>query len=126
MPKDVTKRTTDAFDVIMGSSLFRTDGADIDLCAALIELADAIDDEPESEGGWVYLGEFLECTASDLVVGAYWALTEWHAGQNSPEYAAMCALGRIFSPGMSSGPEEGTGEEYAYKQVDAYFAGTLN
>jgi hypothetical protein len=121
MSEKCNARTIAAFDAIMGSRLFRIDGPDIDLCAALVELAAAIDEEPESEGGWIYLGEGDECTASDLVIGAYWALTEWYAGQNSPEYAAMCALGRIFSPGMSSGPEEGSGEMVAYEQVDAYF-----
>ena len=41
-----------------------------------------------------------------MIVGAYWHYSEWHGGQTSDGYAALCALGKIFRPGMT-GPEEG-------------------
>lgn len=112
--------TRNAWSRISSSSLFRTDGPDIDLCESIEALVSAIEDEPE-ESDWLYLGEFGDCTASDFIVGAYWALAEWHGGQWSPEYRALSILGRLFSPGMTDGPEEGTGEQIAYEQVDAYF-----
>jgi hypothetical protein len=114
--------TVRAFDTIARSSLFRTDGPDIDLCQALIDLADAVRGEDRNNDAWLYLGEGGECCASDLIVGAYWALTEWHAGQWSPEYAAMCALGGIYSPGMESAPSEDDPAHWPYKAVGNYFA----
>ena len=118
-----TNRTMEAFDAIMGSDIFRLNGPRIDLCAALEELAEAVHAEPEDSDGWIYLGEFSECTCADLIVGAYWALTEWHGGQWSDEYRAMCALSKVFSPGMSSAPteEDGGGEFEAYRAVGDYF-----
>jgi len=41
----------------------------------------------------------------EVIVGAYWHYTKWHGGQASMTYAALCALGQIFDPGMS-GPEK--------------------
>ena len=38
----------------------------------------------------------------DLIVGAYWHYTEWHSGQWSKGYAALSALGRIYSPNMET------------------------
>lgn len=113
-------QTETAFDRIMSSSVFRTNGPDIDLCSALIELCDAINAEDETD--W-YLGEYADCCLCDLLPGAYWALTEWHAGQYSPEYRALCAIGSIFQPGMSQPPteEDGSGEFIAYKQAGKYF-----
>ena len=114
------KTTEAAFNYIMQSALFRLNGEKIDLCASLITLADAI--KAEEETNWS-LGESLECSLDSLIVGAYWSLTEWHAGQASDSYAAMCALGAIFSPGMSSaptGPDDGS-EWDAYQAVNEYF-----
>jgi hypothetical protein len=51
----------------------------------------------------------------DLIVGAYWHYTEWHAGQASPEYAALSALGQIFNPNMSM-PEP---DNEAYQLLNA-------
>jgi hypothetical protein len=90
--------TETTFNAIMQSELFRRNGQKIDLCEELQTLCRAIKDEDETN--WS-LGEFGECTLDSLLIGAYWALSEWHAGQSSPEYAALCAIGGIFSPGMS-------------------------
>ena len=87
--------TKNAFNLIMQSELFRLNGLKIDLPAALIDLAHAITAEEETD--WS-LGEFLECSLDSLIVGAYWSLTEWHGGQSSPEYAALCALGNNENP----------------------------
>lgn len=47
----------------------------------------------------------------DLIIGAYWHYTEWHDGQDSETYMALSAIGTIYSPGMTSGVEQDTGEE---------------
>jgi hypothetical protein len=48
------------------------------------------------------LGESSNCALDSLIVGAYWHYSDWHGGQWSDAYAALCALGNVFSPGMSS------------------------
>lgn len=112
--------TTEAiFDSIMESSIFRLNGPKIDLCQALIDLCAAI--KAEEETNWS-LGECGECTLDSLLVGAYWSLTEWHAGQNSAEYAALCAIGSIFSPGSTSTPSEDDNEFIPYSAIGEYFA----
>ena len=70
----------------------------------LIALANSVhntDDEIDWE-----IGEFGMFCLSDLIVGAYWHFTEWHAGQTSKSYAALCALGQVFNPGMSDVEED--------------------
>jgi len=115
--------TIAAFDAIALSSIFRLNGEDIDLPAALIRLADAVDAEDPDNDAWIYLGEGGDCCCSDLIVGAYWALTEWHGGQYSDTYRAMCALGNVFSPGMSMPPTSDEEPEYwPYKAIGDYFA----
>jgi hypothetical protein len=42
----------------------------------------------------------------DLIVGAYWHYSEWHGGQSSKSYVALCALGQVFTPGMSRADED--------------------
>ena len=114
-----------AYNAIMRSAVFRTDGKPIDLSRALSLLARAVHTHETDESIWSSLGDGEECALGDLIVGAYWAMTDWHAGQSSPEYAALCALGRIYSPGYSSGPESDSGEVIAYELIDAYFAGKV-
>ncbi len=110
-----------AFNRIMQSSLFRTDGPAIDLPEALAALGNAVRNNDTDETTWS-LGECDICTLGGLIVGSYWALAEWHGGQSSPEYAALCALGRIFSPGRcASGPEPESDECTAYDAISAWF-----
>jgi hypothetical protein len=109
-----------AFNAIMQSELFRTNGPAIDLPQALETLARAVHDNETDEFTW-NLGEFLECDLGGLIVAAYWSLSEWHAGQSSPEYRALSALGDVFSPGMSSGPEPDSSESEAYDAFDEWF-----
>lgn len=108
------------FERIIKSALFRLDAPQIDLCESLIELCDAI--KREGETNWS-LGESDACTLDALLIGAYWSLAEWHGGQWSPEYAALCAIGSIFSPGISCPPtSEDEPEFYPYQACNEYFA----
>lgn len=107
------------FDEIMSSDMFRTDGKPIDLPEKLIELAKAVAVD-QSEDKWS-LGECLECDLASFIIGAYWSLVEWHGGQSSIEYVAMCSLGAIYKPNMANGPEEDTSEQTAYEQCNEWF-----
>lgn len=111
--------TQEIFDKITKSHLFRTDGERIDVPQAFIDLAEAINAEEETDWN---MGECAECTLSDLVVGAYCAFSEWHAGQWSPEYTALCALGGIYSPGMECAPEGDDSAHAAYAAVNYHYA----
>lgn len=110
-----------AFHRIMRSSMWRTDGEAINLPAALIELGNAVADNETDESTWSLGGESLNCDLGSLIVGAYWSCTGWHAGQSSDSYAALCALGRVFSPGMTSGPEPDSSEFIAYETCNEWF-----
>lgn len=82
------------------------------------ELSNVIADyEGETETIW-YLGEHGDYTLDALLVGAYWHLTCWHGGQDSKSYAALCAIGRVFNPGMTNGPEDESSEKDIYDTLD--------
>lgn len=117
---DTTPETIAAFNQIMESSIFRTDGEDIDLCDALTKLCEAVEAEPDYSE-WYNIGEGLECDCASLLIGAYWSLAEWHGGQASPEYATHCAIGGIYTPNMANGPEPGSSEATAYELINQYF-----
>ena len=110
--------TESIFNRIMNSSLFRLDGEDVDLTAELTNLGNAVMSEGETD--WS-IGEYLECDLVSLIIGAYWALTEWHGGQDSDTYAAMCSLGQVYSPGMTDGPEPDSSKQDAYNVVCSYY-----
>lgn len=103
--------TATQFDLIMKSSIFRLDGYPISLLDALQSLCNCINEEEETDWN---MGEGGECRLDDLITAAYRALTQCHAGQESQSYSVMCSLGRIFKPGMCSGPEEGSSEMDVY------------
>lgn len=105
--------TAELFHQIMESDLFRTNGQEIDLCQTVKELCLSI--EAEDETNW-YEGEGLECTLGDFLVGAFWAFTECHEGQNSLSYEILCQLGSIYSPGMTRKPENSS-ELVAYEMI---------
>ena len=89
-----------------------------DLAPAFIELCSLVEaEDSEDETIW-YIGEFGHCSLMDLIIGAYWHYTEWHDGQSSQSYAALCALGSIFSPGMVDGPEPDSSESGVYNMLD--------
>lgn len=110
---------------VINRSVFRIDGTlDYDrVTDAVIALCNAIDDYCRSyyrkgqdydDAVW-YIGESAECALSDFIVGAYWHYSDWHAGQSSNGYAAMSALGQVFSPGMT-GPET---DNTAYEMLNS-------
>jgi hypothetical protein len=73
---------------------------------AIIKLAEVISSTDTDESTW-YIGECGYLGGLDnLIVGAYWHYTEWHGGQASKSYLALCALGGIFSPGGTSLDED--------------------
>ena len=108
------------FNAIMQSDIFRLNGPAIDLPEALETLARAVQENETDESTWS-LGEFSECDLGSLIAAAYWILSEWHAGQASPEYRALCQLGRVFKPGMTSGPEPDSSEADAYAVFNEWF-----
>jgi hypothetical protein len=116
--------TAPLFNTILKSSLFRLNGPQIDLCQVILDLCHAIKSEEETD--WS-LGEGRECTLDSFLIGAYWSLSEWHGGRASPEYAALCAIGSIFSPGMASAPTSDDEPEYwPYVAVNNHFAKISN
>ncbi len=82
---------------------------------AIERLANVVRDTETDTDVW-YLGEFC-CPLDSILVGAYWHLTEWHGGQWSDTYRAMCAVGDVYSPGMESGPEPESCENDVYEQL---------
>lgn len=110
--------TKEAYDRIMESEVFRLNGPKIQLAEALIDLGNCIKAEDETDWN---MGEGNEATLDSLVVGAYWSLTEWHAGQESMTYAALCTLGSIYKPNMASAPSEEDSEYPAYELIGKHF-----
>lgn len=118
---EATKATIKAFERITESSLCRIGGPDIDLLAAIVELCEAVENEGSDNDAWLYLGEFGEFTIPDFLVGAYWALVGWTGDGQHDTNAAYYAIGGIFSPGMTSGPDDDC-SKWAYTLVGNYMA----
>ena len=116
---------TMTYNAIMQSNVFRLNGPSIDLPRALTLLGQALHKYELPEGAWCSLGEFSEACLGDLVVGGYWACSEWHGGQFSDTYAALCSLGQVFSPGMSNAPDPEESEFTAYEQIGEWFTRSL-
>jgi hypothetical protein len=110
-----------AYNAIMRSEVFRLDGPAIDLPRAFTLLGQALDKYDLPEGIWCSLGESTEACLGDLIVGAYWALSEWHGGQASDTYVALCSLGQVFKPGMTSAPGYEDSEFTAYELIGDWF-----
>jgi hypothetical protein len=77
-------------------------------------LADRIHEYPDDSEQLWYIGESDYATLDSLIVGAYWHYSEWYSGQWSEEYATLCALGKVFSPGYTSKPTRGESEYDVY------------
>lgn len=114
------------FNVIIQSGIFRLNGPKIDLCKELQALVVEIQQTEDPDCRLWSIGEFLECSLDSLIIGAYWALTEWHTGQYSPEYATFCKISEIFSPGRSFLDLDNSGEAFAYEQVSDHFSQQLS
>jgi len=110
--------TKEIFLEIMKSDLCYLAGPRIDLEQITLDLCAAINAEKETD--W-HLGECETFSLSDYIIGAYWAFSQWHGGQTSQSYAALCALGSIFSPGMCDGPEPESSEQMAYEAIFTWF-----
>lgn len=96
---------------LISNSLF-TINASLDyerITDAFVVLGSALADLDTDESVW-YIGEYSYACLGDLIVGAYWHYSEWHGGQWSQSYVALCALGSIYSPGMADGPEDDSAE----------------
>ena len=87
---------------------------------AITLLANTVREEETEEDVW-YIGELGMASLDSLLIGAYWFFCDYHGGQNSEEYATLCAIGEIFSPGMSGGVEEDTSEKCVYKAFEDLF-----
>jgi hypothetical protein len=79
---------------------------------SITRLANIVMDSETTEETWWIESPYIGLT--DLITGAYWHYTEWHGGQSSPEYAALCALGRVYTPNMET-PEP---ENEAYQLLE--------
>jgi len=93
------KNINNLFKVI-NNSLFTIEGklSYNRITDAIIALSNEIDDfDGETESIWS-IGEFGECFMDDLLIGAYWHYTGWHDGQGSKSYAALCCLGKVYTP----------------------------
>lgn len=90
----------------------------IDAIALLADQVHDYDDGSDSAEAIWYL-ESLHCASIDsILVGAYWHLTEWHAGQSSNTYSALCRIGTVFNPGMTQGPEPESSEFDVYNELE--------
>lgn len=118
-PEDTVKyKNINRFFVVVSRALFRTTsklGYQRTL-EAIERLAQVVHDTNTEEDVW-YMGENSDATLADVICGAYWFLMDYHGGQNSLEYRVYCRLGEIFKPGMTSGPEEESSEEYVYEML---------
>lgn len=98
----MTIRNIERLYNVIENSLFTINGK---LCYdrvtdAIIALCREISETETDETLW-YIGEHGYASLDSLIVGAYWHYTEWHGGQYSKSYAALCCLGDIFDPGFS-------------------------
>ena len=90
---------------VIDNSLFMTTGK-LDynrITDAITKLSNELHHAPEEELEHIlYIGESGNCYLPDLIEGAFWHYSEWHSGQWSQGYAALSALGQVFSPGMTT------------------------
>lgn len=81
----------------------------------LLDLVDAIkfcpDDQTE-EIWYIGEGSIFGFTLADFIEGAWYWFADHHRGQYHVTYAALSALGTIFSPGMGSEPEASAQDAY--------------
>lgn len=91
----------------------------------IIKLANLVAEKETPEFFLQETGEFNEFALDSLLIGAYWHYTEWHSGQWSKGYRALCAIGGVYSPGMESGTEPGTSENEAYELLHKLAGGIL-
>jgi len=90
-----------------------------ELAQKFIDLSVLIKALPEDNDTWFYIGEGNESDLMNTVIGAYWHYSQWSGGQDSISYAAQCALGSIYSPGMEVEPTNDDDDGYsAFEQLE--------
>jgi len=82
----------------------------------IAKLSEAVE-EYTGEGEEIWFIEGMASSPADVLIGAFWHLYEWSAGQTSRSYEISCIVGRIFSPGFSDGPEPDSCEEDVYSAL---------
>jgi len=90
-----------AFDLV-NTELFTIDASMsyYGVLGLIDSLAQAVIDTETDEFVWD-IGEFQINSLDQVIIGAFWFLSEHHKGQDSREYQVLSTLGEIFSPGMS-------------------------
>ena len=114
-------KTEKIFDRIQESNLFRINGNEIVIITELSKLCDCINQDEiildnDINSLWE-IGEYTDFCLDDLIIGAFWAMTDCHEGQYSESYALLCKLGEIFTPNMSSLESENDSVKYVYEQI---------
>lgn len=72
------------------------------------------DYDSDSESLW-YIGESGSADMANMLAGSYWFFVHYHSGQWSEEYRTQCAIGAVFSPGMSGLDKDNSSEYDTYK-----------
>ena len=106
-------------NALVEANIFLTSGKldysrTIEAIARLAQAVEAYQDD--SENIWFIEGVYSTSPA-DILAGAFWHLYEWSAGEQCQSYRALCAVGRIFSPGCSGGPEPDSLEDEVYAEL---------
>lgn len=123
----MSKKNIERLFNVVGRALFRTDTT-LDYprtIEAITRLADVIVETDTDEAVW-HLGECLDATLGDILIGAYWFCEANSGDQWSAEYLCSCALGRIVTPGQGeTGPDPESNAQYVYESLEALnkFAG---
>ena len=88
------------------------------LASVFVKLCDLLNNDDISAEEWACIGEYSYCCLSDMLVGAYWHYIDWHGGQSSESYLALCAIGSIYEPNMQDGCEPDSCEMDCYNMLD--------
>ena len=74
-----------------------------EITEAIITLSNEVHNynDSDTESLW-WIGEGGYCDLVDMITGAYWHYSEWHAGQSSQGYLALSTLGQIYTPNMET------------------------
>ena len=71
------------------------------LVQTFIVFANVVNKEDYEDDFWS-IGEFETADIGSVLEGAYWFFSDYHSGQFSDEYKALCAIGKVFSHGRCS------------------------
>lgn len=90
-----------------------------DTLAVIRDLCEIVHDyDSESENIWSIDESGLWLYSLDeILIGSFWFCTDYHGGQSSIEYLTYSAISTVYNPGMTAGPEQGTGEAQYYDEL---------